>query len=186
MIHDFRPCHSRGDGDGPHGRRRRANRRRGSPVPSSWYGRTGPCRNSGGGRSTRRQSRGPSPTPSRGWRSSPHPAGFFFHGRQRKFPFATLTTADEYERFSDLKRPGVFRLNVGVSKQSFQSLFGGTGGHDFTALDQLMPHPVYGKMYWVCVLNPSPATFEAVKPLLAEAYEMAVRKQASPPGGGSG
>ena len=33
------------------------------------------------------------------------------------------------------------------------------GGHDFTALDRIMPHPVYGKMYWVCVLNPSDETF---------------------------
>jgi hypothetical protein len=34
---------------------------------------------------------------------------------------------------------------------------------DFTALDQIMPHPVYGQMFWVCVLNPSPETFEAVQ-----------------------
>ncbi len=31
-------------------------------------------------------------------------------------------------------------------------------------------------MYWICVLNPSEATFQAVRPLLAEAYEMSVRK----------
>jgi hypothetical protein len=41
-----------------------------------------------------------------------------------------------------------------------------------------MPHPVYGKMYWVCVLNPSAATFEAVKPLLAEAYQAAAGRHA--------
>jgi predicted DNA-binding protein (MmcQ/YjbR family) len=33
-------------------------------------------------------------------------------------------------------------------------------------------------MSWVCVLNPSAATFEAVRPLLAEAYELAVSKRA--------
>jgi hypothetical protein len=49
--------------------------------------------------------------------------------------------------------------------------------YDFTALDQVMPHPVYGRQYWVCVLNPSDETFETkVRPLLAEAYEMAVSK----------
>ncbi|HEY6539772.1 MAG TPA: DUF6194 family protein, partial [Ktedonobacteraceae bacterium] len=50
-------------------------------------------------------------------------------------------------------------------------------GYDFTALDQLMPHPVYGRMLWVCILNPGDETFETkVRPLLAEAYEMAVSK----------
>jgi hypothetical protein len=33
-------------------------------------------------------------------------------------------------------------------------------------------------MFWVCVLNPSAATFEVVKPLLAEAYNLSVRKHA--------
>jgi len=107
---------------------------------------------------------------------------FFVHdpGKERpkdhRFPFATLVTSDEDDQFSDLNRPGVFRLNVGVGKRTFQSLFGPSKGHDFTALDQIMPHPVYGKMYWVCVLNPSDATFEAIKPLLAEAYEAAASK----------
>jgi hypothetical protein len=113
------------------------------------------------------------------------PAGtFYFHDpgkdlpKDHRFPFATLVTSDEYDQFSNLSRPGVFRLNVGVGKETFRSLFASPGGHDFTALDKIMPHPVYGKMYWACVLNPSAATFEAVKPLLAEAYEMAARKHA--------
>jgi hypothetical protein len=40
-----------------------------------------------------------------------------------------------------------------------------------------MPHPVYGKMYWVCILNPGPETFQSVvRPLLAEAYNLDVKK----------
>ena len=50
--------------------------------------------------------------------------------------------------------------------------------YDFTLLDQVLPHPVYGKLYWVCVLNPSDTTFEAMRPLLAEAYELAVGRYA--------
>ncbi|MEP6774601.1 MAG: DUF6194 family protein [Chloroflexota bacterium] len=47
----------------------------------------------------------------------------------------------------------------------------------FTALDQLMPHPFYGKMHWVCTLNPSDETFRTVvQSLLAEAYERDLRK----------
>ncbi|HZS01181.1 MAG TPA: DUF6194 family protein [Chloroflexota bacterium] len=110
---------------------------------------------------------------------------------QHRFPFATIVTKDygEFDRASSLDRAGVFRLNVGVSRETYRSLFGpqpsppasggvvGTG-HDFAALDQLLPHPVYAPQSWVCVLNPSPQTFEAVKPLLAEAYDRAVRRHA--------
>lgn len=120
---------------------------------------------------------------------------FFFYdpGRDippdRRFPFATIVTKDygDFDCASNLNRPSVFRLNIGVSKDTYISLFGSQpsrpgadgvvdAGHDFTALDQLLPHPVYGKMYWVCVLNPSAATFQTVRPLLAEAYDLCVGK----------
>jgi Family of unknown function (DUF6194) len=120
---------------------------------------------------------------------------FFYYdpGRKlppdRRFPFATIVIKD-YENFdcaSNLNRSGVFRLNIGVGKDTYRSLFGpqpsalGSGGvvdtgHDFTALDQLLPHPVYAPQSWVCVLNPGAATFQAVRPLLAEAYDRSYRK----------
>ena len=50
--------------------------------------------------------------------------------------------------------------------------------YDFTALDTLMPHPEYAPQWWVCVLSPSDTTFEQVKPLLAEAYAIAARRNA--------
>ena len=115
---------------------------------------------------------------------------FFFYDPDRKFSMVTLVTNDAYEQVSNLDRPGIFRLNIGISKQTYHSLLGAPPsrpgasgivetGHDFTALDQLMPHPVYDQMYWVCVLNPSAATFQAlVQPLLAEAYNLNVRKYA--------
>jgi hypothetical protein len=107
-------------------------------------------------------------------------------------PFVTLVTNDDFDQASDLNRSSVYRLNIGISKQTFLSLFGskqprpGAGDtpesvdskYDFSALDQLMPHPIYGNMYWVCVLNPSDATFqEVVQPLIAEAYKMAVVRE---------
>src|SRR6185369_7374487 len=50
---------------------------------------------------------------------------FFFYGADRKLPFATIATSDnEHDRISNLDRPGAFRLNIGVSKQTFQALFG--------------------------------------------------------------
>jgi hypothetical protein len=108
---------------------------------------------------------------------------------KHRFPFATIVTKDygDFDRASNLNRPGVIRLNIGVSKDTYRSLFGvqlsppGTGGvvstgHDFTVLDQLLPHPVYASQSWVCILNPSDATFESVRLLLAEAYDLAVRR----------
>ena len=107
---------------------------------------------------------------------------FFFYRAERMLPFATLALpGNEYERVSNLDRPGVFRLNIGVSKQTFQSLFGAdkvdVGAYDFTALDTIMPHPDYARQFWVCVLSPSDSTFERLRTLLAEAYDLAVRRQ---------
>ncbi len=120
---------------------------------------------------------------------------FFYYDPQRdldmsrSLPFATIVTKDygEFDNASNLDRPDVFRLNIGVSRDTFRSLFGYAPGeeapagteYDFSALDRLMPHPVYAPQSYVCVLNPSPKTFEAVKPLLAEAYSRAAAQHAS-------
>ena len=124
---------------------------------------------------------------------------FFFYNPDKnvppdhRFPFATLVTSDLYDQFSNLNRPSVFRLNIGIGKQAFRSLIGSPSrpserdsaasrgenarGYDFTTLDQVMPHPLYGRMSWVCVLNPSEETFEMnVRQLLAEAYNLAVSR----------
>jgi hypothetical protein len=103
---------------------------------------------------------------------------------KQRFPFATIVSKDygEFDNTSNLNRPGVFRLNIGLSRGTFQSLFPGpTAGdpeRDFTALDQLMPHPVYAAQSFVCVLNPSFETFHALRPLLDEAYERASSRSA--------
>jgi hypothetical protein len=119
---------------------------------------------------------------------------FFFYnpGRERadEIYFATLKSKDdEGDSVFNLNRPSTFRLNIGISKATYRSLFGvppsrhGGGDavespYDFSVLDQLLPHPVYARMYWVCVLNPSDVTFQRVQPLLAEAYDLAVGKYA--------
>jgi len=103
----------------------------------------------------------------------------------RRFPFATIVTKDygEFDNASNLDRPGIFRLNVGVSKETYRSLFDADGDYDFTARDQLMPHPVYGRNHWICVLNPSEETVEKLKPLVAEAYDLAVKRYPRPRSG---
>lgn len=124
---------------------------------------------------------------------------FFYYDPQHdldpahRLPFATIVTKDygEYDNSSRLDRPGVYRLNIGVSRETFRSLFSYapgeaqsvSGAFDFAALDRLAPHPVYEPQMWVCILNPSLATFESIKPLLTEAYSIVAaryaRKQAS-------
>lgn len=96
--------------------------------------------------------------------------------------FATIKEKDgANDRASHLDRDGIFRLNIGPGKGQFEPLFGKPpsrpakggiidGPWDFTVRDVLMPHPVYGWMSWVCVLNPSKATFEEIKPLLNAAH----------------
>jgi hypothetical protein len=119
---------------------------------------------------------------------------FFYHPDStvppdHRFPFVTLVRSDAFDQFSNLNRPEVFRLNIGIGKQTFRSRFGSSGSdsaassdehagdYDFTALDQVMPHPVYGRMYRVCVLDPGDETFTTeVQPLLAEAYDLAVNR----------
>ncbi len=57
---------------------------------------------------------------------------FFFTAAQRdvdpahRMPFATIVIKDygEFDNLSQLDRPGVFRLNIGVSRETFQMLFG--------------------------------------------------------------
>jgi hypothetical protein len=98
---------------------------------------------------------------------------------KQRFPFATIVTKDygEFDNLSNLDRPDVYRLNVGLSRETFRSLFPATAPTpDYTALDTLIPHPVYASQSYVSVLNPSAATFETVKPLLAEAYALAVKR----------
>jgi hypothetical protein len=106
---------------------------------------------------------------------------FFFYGTDRKLPFATIAAADnEYDCTSNLDRPGVFRLNIGVSRETFRSLFGtrqvDINAYDLTALNKVMPHPDYAAQHYVCVLNPSGTTFEHVQSLLAEAFDLAVQR----------
>jgi Family of unknown function (DUF6194) len=116
---------------------------------------------------------------------------FFMYDPTGMFPFATLVTSDVNDTFSNLERPGVFRLNIGLSKSKYSELFGApptrddaeiSGDYDFTALDKLLPHPVYGRQYWACILNPGFTAFETVvKPLLAEAYNKDVVKHSKRP-----
>ena len=91
------------------------------------------------------------------------------------------------DKASNVNRTGVFRVNLGIRKNTFTEMFShipkrpAAGeivemDYDFTQLDTIMPHPVYAWMGWICVLNPSEQTFEKLKPLIQESYLFAQEK----------
>ena len=117
-----------------------------------------------------------------------------FHNPEGKLPkgIYILTFKEKdgpNDKASNVNRTGVYRLNLGISKQTFKDLFGEIPkrplagkivdtGHDFEILDEIMPHPVYGWMSWIGVLNPSNTTFNKLKPLIDEGIELAKIKYA--------
>lgn len=100
-------------------------------------------------------------------------AWFFSLDPEKHWPnFATLVTTDDHDDASDLNRPGVFRLNIGVDRPTFERIAAADPEPDYTAFDRLLPHPVYAQQLWISILNPSDETFaEVVVPLLALAHD---------------
>jgi hypothetical protein len=115
-----------------------------------------------------------------------------FYNPGRKLPngvyFCTIKEDDgANDTSSDLSRPGVFRVSIGVSKNTYEDKFGARPtrpakgrivdtGHDFALTNVLMPHPIYAWMSWVCVLSPSNGLFETLHPLIEEAHANAIVK----------
>ena len=101
-------------------------------------------------------------------------AKFFSLDPDKHWPnFATIVTTDEHDEGapSNLARPGVFRLNVGVSRATFERLVGSMTEPAYAEFDRILPHPVYAKQLWISILNPTDATFgDVVVPLLTEAH----------------
>jgi hypothetical protein len=91
------------------------------------------------------------------------------------------------DRASNLDRPGVFRVALGLPQDCYEELFGPRPprppkggvvmtGHDFTVTNVVMPHPVYAWMGWVQVLSPSAETFTEMHPLFVAAYDEVLAK----------
>jgi hypothetical protein len=105
---------------------------------------------------------------------------FFFYAEgpdsDRTMPFATVVQND-YDGFderSQLRRPGVFRVNVGLGRERFEELLGSPPAahdrhreeYDYAAFDRLL----YAPQGWVSVVNPGKRTGALVRELLAEAH----------------
>jgi hypothetical protein len=105
---------------------------------------------------------------------------YFLRGSETKFPFATIVTHDDVHDYSSrLNREGIYRLNFPTDKETFQSLFPEIRGKadlqntsfNYQASDVFFPHPIYGAMRWVSVINPD-SVWPQCKTLLARAREI--------------
>lgn len=101
---------------------------------------------------------------------------FFFVGDDHRLPFVTIGHADnEFDTVSKLNREGVFRINIGVSKTTYESLIPDTDSEviDYSVLDVFLPHPHYSKQHFVCILNPASENVAITKQLIFEAHSIA-------------
>jgi hypothetical protein len=105
---------------------------------------------------------------------------FFFVGDDHLLPFVTIANSDnDYDSVSNLSREGVFRINIGVSRATFDSLVSSDAENiDYSALNTFLPHPEYAKQNWVCILNPSDENVAVTKQLITEAHAIAATRLA--------
>jgi hypothetical protein len=110
----------------------------------------------------------------------------FFSLDENHWPnFATVVWTDEHDEGSPSKlaRPGVYRVNVGVDKETFQRLVGSLEDPDYAAFDRFIQHPVYAKQRWISILNPSHETVRGtLMPLVVAGHDRLVarRRRAHP------
>ncbi len=94
-------------------------------------------------------------------------------------PYATIVTKDyPDDTASELDAPDRWRVNLHVDRATFRELTGEeprslSRPRDYAATDLFSPHPVYGALGWVAVVNPGEQTSETVEQLLREAHEAA-------------
>ncbi len=116
----------------------------------------------------------------------------FFYNPIGAFPkgiyFVTIKENDgPNDKASALFREDVYRINVGISKTSYEKHFGKkpsrppkggivSTGHDFAKLNQLTPHPIYAWLHWVAILNPDADSIPLIKGLLDESYALVLKK----------
>lgn len=104
---------------------------------------------------------------------------FYFVGDDHRLSFVTIANSDnDYDSVSNLNRGGVFRINIGITKKTFESLLGDYSPEDidYSALNMFLPHPDYAKQHYVCILNPAGGNVETTKQLIVEAHSIAAAR----------
>ncbi|QOR70724.1 hypothetical protein IM660_19495 [Ruania alkalisoli] len=85
-------------------------------------------------------------------------------------PFATVIVKDYPDEPPSGLGAGVFRVNVDAGRR------GQEPPADPSVRDQVMPHPAYARLGWVCVAQPGPASSAELEALLREAHAAARRR----------
>ncbi|MFG2137701.1 DUF6194 family protein [Streptomyces sp. NPDC048650] len=94
-------------------------------------------------------------------------------------PYGTIVTKDYPDDDAcDLDAPGRWRVNIHVDRATFRELTGEEPHHltrprDPAAADRVIPHPLYGALGWIAVVNPGERTTDTVVQLLRGAHEAA-------------
>ena len=93
-------------------------------------------------------------------------------------PYATIVTKDYPDDTASRLGDGRWRVNIHVDRATFLDTTGESprdpGSHwDHAAEDVLMPHPVYGALGWLAVVDPGPATSATLERLLRGAHDAA-------------
>lgn len=96
-------------------------------------------------------------------------------------PYATIVTKDYPGDTLSHLGDDRWRVNINVSREVFEEITGETprtlsSERDFAAVDEWMPHPVYGAQGWLSVVLPAERTLPRVLELLAEAHSAARRR----------
>ncbi len=97
-------------------------------------------------------------------------------------PYGTIVTKNQPgDTACDLDPPGRWRVNIQVGRAALQALTGEEPrgrdhlepGADGAGDDRVLPHPLYGALGWVCVVNPGARTHATVVKLLRAAHDAA-------------
>ncbi|WP_037346195.1 DUF6194 family protein [Sciscionella sediminilitoris] len=101
---------------------------------------------------------------------------------QREQPYATVVTKDyPGDALSGLDQSGRQRLNIHVGTTAFIELIGEeprTEGAeaDFSAVDTVLPHPLYRRQGWIAIVDPGEHTTALACRLIRQAHEDAARR----------
>lgn len=99
---------------------------------------------------------------------------FFYYGPDGVVPngqpFATVVTKDYPGEPSPAVAPGDFRVNVDAGRR------GQADVGDSTRRDQVMPHPTYGHLGWICVVQPGPGSTAELQTRLRHAHHASARR----------
>lgn len=103
---------------------------------------------------------------------------FFFYGSDHILPFVSVAKSDnEHDDVSNLNRDGVFRVNIGIARDTFNKLFfDDQEDWDFTELNNFMPHPHYAAQHFICILNPEEGRLQETLDFIEEAHALAKKR----------